>query len=116
MYAADALNVIAAAIEATGSTDSTVLTEYIRNELHINGITGPVSFGSTRDRAGAIYKAYGVVDRQPVGKQRGSARRCSFVRPPLFGSERSRVVAKIDMFVEQLVNGLTLDPSTRSLP
>jgi len=61
VYAADALNVIAAAIEATRSTDSTVLAEYIRNELKINGITGPISFEPSGDRAGAIYKAY-VVD------------------------------------------------------
>ncbi|REJ32768.1 MAG: branched chain amino acid ABC transporter substrate-binding protein [Bacillota bacterium] len=61
VYAADALNVIVAAIEATGSTDSTVLANYIRNELNINGITGPISFEPTGDRAGAIYKAY-VVD------------------------------------------------------
>lgn len=62
VYAADALNVIAAAIEATGSTDSTVLANYLRSELNINGITGPISFEDSGDRAGAIYKAYGVDD------------------------------------------------------
>lgn len=60
VYAADALNVIAAAIEATGSTDSTVLADYLRSDLQINGITGPIAFDSIGDRAGAIYKAYGV--------------------------------------------------------
>lgn len=60
VYAADALNVIAAAIEATGSTDSTVLANYLRTGLEINGITGPISFEDSGDRAGAIYKAYGV--------------------------------------------------------
>lgn len=60
VYAADALNVIAAAIEATGSTDSTVLADYLRTGLEINGITGPIAFEASGDRAGAIYKAYGV--------------------------------------------------------
>lgn len=60
VYAADALNVIAAAIEATGSTNSAVLAEYLRSRLQINGITGPIAFEPNGDRAGAIYKAYGV--------------------------------------------------------
>lgn len=60
VYAADALNVIAAAIEATGSTDSDVLADHLRSELQINGITGPIAFDDIGDRAGAIYKAYGV--------------------------------------------------------
>ena len=60
VYAADALNVIVAAIEATGSTDSTVLANYLRTGLQIDGITGPISFEASGDRAGAIYKAYGV--------------------------------------------------------
>jgi branched-chain amino acid transport system substrate-binding protein len=60
VYAADSLNVIAAAIEATGSTDSAVLAEYLHGELEIDGITGPISFDAAGDRAGAIYKAYGV--------------------------------------------------------
>lgn len=60
VYAADALNVIAAAIEATGSTDSAVLANYLRSDLAINGITGPIAFDALGDRAGAIYKAYGV--------------------------------------------------------
>jgi len=63
VYAADALNVIAAAIEATGSTDSAVLANYLRTSLNINGITGPIAFDAKGDRAGAIYKAY-VVDAQ----------------------------------------------------
>src|SRR5690625_3516507 len=44
VYAADALNVIAAAIEGTGSTDSAVLADYLRGELQIDGITGPIAF------------------------------------------------------------------------
>ncbi|HEY8531778.1 MAG TPA: branched-chain amino acid ABC transporter substrate-binding protein [Limnochorda sp.] len=67
VYAADALLVLAAAIEATGSTDSSVLAEYIRGELSINGITGPIAFDGRGDREGAIYLAYEV---GPDGKLR----------------------------------------------
>lgn len=60
VLAADALSVFAAAIEATGSTDSDVLADYLRTDLSINGITGPIAFDDVGDRAGAIYKAYSV--------------------------------------------------------
>ncbi|MGI6036258.1 MAG: branched-chain amino acid ABC transporter substrate-binding protein [Limnochordia bacterium] len=64
VYAADALKVITAAIEATGSTDPRVLTKYLREGLKdLPGITGPISFEASGDRAGAIYRAY-VVDHQ----------------------------------------------------
>lgn len=60
VYAADALLVLAAAIEATGSTDSATLADYIRGPLAVDGITGPLSFDSQGDREGAIYLAYQV--------------------------------------------------------
>lgn len=60
VYAADALNVLAAAIEATGSTDGAVLAAYIHETLRIDGITGPISFDGAGDREGAIYLAYEV--------------------------------------------------------
>ncbi|MDI6637976.1 MAG: branched-chain amino acid ABC transporter substrate-binding protein [Bacillota bacterium] len=61
VYAADALKVIAAAIEATKSTDSKVLADYIRNRMKdLPGITGPISFDDAGDREGAIYLAYEV--------------------------------------------------------
>ena len=60
VYAADALNVIVAAIEVTGSTDSAVLADYLRHQLRIDGITGPIAFDERGDREGAIYKAYVV--------------------------------------------------------
>jgi len=61
VYAADALKVIAAAIEATGSTDSKVLADYIRKDMKdLPGITGPISFDDAGDREGAIYLAYEV--------------------------------------------------------
>ncbi|BAS27482.1 branched-chain amino acid ABC transporter substrate-binding protein [Limnochorda pilosa] len=60
VYAADALNVLAAAIEATGSTDGKVLAGYIHDTLQIDGVTGPISFDAAGDREGAIYLAYEV--------------------------------------------------------
>jgi branched-chain amino acid transport system substrate-binding protein len=61
VYAADALKVIAAAIDSTGSTDSKVLADYIRNEMKdLPGITGPIGFDSLGDRTGAMYLAYEV--------------------------------------------------------
>lgn len=61
VYAADALKVIAAAIEATKSTDSKVLAGYIRDKMaDLPGITGPISFDEAGDREGAIYLAYEV--------------------------------------------------------
>lgn len=61
VYAADALKVIAAAIEATKSTDSKVLIDYIRDKMEdLPGITGPMSFDEAGDREGAIYLAYEV--------------------------------------------------------
>ncbi|MBO2518190.1 MULTISPECIES: branched-chain amino acid ABC transporter substrate-binding protein [Limnochorda] len=60
VYAADALLVLAAAIEATGSTESEILAEFIRGPLAIQGITGPIAFDSRGDREGAIYLAYQV--------------------------------------------------------
>lgn len=61
VYAADALNVIAAAIAATGSTDSDILADYLRTILSIEGITGPIAFDVAGDRKGANFKTY-VVD------------------------------------------------------
>ncbi len=61
VYAADALKAIAAAIDETGSTDSAVLADYIRNEMEgLPGVTGPIGFDEIGDRAGAIYLAYEV--------------------------------------------------------
>jgi len=61
-YAADALRVIAAAIAATGSTDSSVLAEYLRSMEPFPGVTGPVSFDEVGDRVNGIdlYRAYVV--------------------------------------------------------
>ncbi len=67
VYAADALKAIAAAIDATGSTDSKVLADYLRDEMEgLPGITGPIAFNEVGDREGAIYLAYEVTaDGEP---------------------------------------------------
>ncbi len=63
MYAADALNVIAYAIDQTGSTDSDVLADFLRNELEdFPGITGPIGFDEIGDRIGTGIALYVVTD------------------------------------------------------
>jgi len=61
VYAADALNIIAYAIDKTGSTDSDVLAEYLRNEVDgVPGVTGGIGFTETGDREGVPYLMYVV--------------------------------------------------------
>ncbi len=63
VYAADALNVIAYAIDQTGSTDSDVLADFLRNELEdFPGITGPIGFDEIGDRIGTGISLYVVTD------------------------------------------------------
>jgi len=62
IYAADALNALAYAIDKSGSTDSKVLADYMRDEVDgAPGITGPISFDEKGDRVGVPYLLY-VVD------------------------------------------------------
>jgi branched-chain amino acid transport system substrate-binding protein len=64
VYAADAVNVIAAAIEATKSTDGTVLAAWLRDKANgVPGITGPIGFTPQGDREGVPMFLY-VVDDQ----------------------------------------------------
>ncbi len=61
VYAADALNIIAYAIDKTGSTDSDVLAEYLRNEVDgVPGVTGKIGFTENGDREGVPYLMYVV--------------------------------------------------------
>jgi len=64
VMAADAFNVVKHAIEATQSTDSEVLAEYLHNEFKdYPGITGPIiGFDEKGDRLGTIHKAYIIND------------------------------------------------------
>ncbi|MBN2283727.1 MAG: branched-chain amino acid ABC transporter substrate-binding protein [Deltaproteobacteria bacterium] len=63
IYAADALNIIAYAIDKTGSTDSKVLADYLRNDVNgVPGITGPIGFTAEGDREGVPFYLYVVDD------------------------------------------------------
>ena len=64
VYAADAVNVIAYAIDKTGSTDGTVLADFLRNKVDgVQGITGKIGFTDKGDREGVPFYLY-VVDAQ----------------------------------------------------
>ncbi len=64
VYAADAVNIIAYAIDKTGSTDGTVLAEYLRDKVDgVQGITGKIGFTEKGDREGVPFYLY-VVDGQ----------------------------------------------------
>jgi branched-chain amino acid transport system substrate-binding protein len=63
VYAADALMVIAEAIDKTGSTDSDVLVDYLKNEMEeFPSITGPIGFDEKGDRVGTGINLYVVND------------------------------------------------------
>ena len=63
VYAADALNVIAYAIDQAGSTDSDVLVDYLKNKMEkFPGITGPIGFDEKGDRIGTGISLYVVTD------------------------------------------------------
>jgi len=64
VYAADAVNIIAYAIDKTGSTDGTVLADYLRDKVNgVQGITGKIGFTDKGDREGVPFYLY-VVDEQ----------------------------------------------------
>ncbi|MGA2762524.1 MAG: branched-chain amino acid ABC transporter substrate-binding protein [Spirochaetia bacterium] len=64
VYAADAVNIIAYAVDKTGSTDGTVLADYLRNKVNgVPGITGKIGFTDKGDREGVPMFLY-VVDDQ----------------------------------------------------
>jgi len=64
IYAADALNIIAYAVDKTGSADSNVLADYLRNKANgVPGITGPIGFTRQGDREGVPFYLYVVDDK-----------------------------------------------------
>ena len=65
VYAADAVNIIAYAVDKTGSpTDGTALAEYLRSKVNgVPGITGKIGFTDKGDREGVPMFLY-VVDDQ----------------------------------------------------
>jgi branched-chain amino acid transport system substrate-binding protein len=64
VYAADAVNILAYAIDKTGSTDGTVLADFLRTKVNgVPGITGNIGFTDKGDREGVPMFLY-VVDEQ----------------------------------------------------
>jgi len=64
VYAADAVNVIAYAVDKAGTTDGTKLAAYLRDKVDgVSGITGKIGFTDTGDREGVPFYLY-VVDEQ----------------------------------------------------
>jgi len=61
VYAADALWVLAEAIDKSGSTDSDVIADYLRNKMDkFHSITGPIGFDEIGDRVGTSINLYVV--------------------------------------------------------
>ncbi|MDD5014925.1 MAG: branched-chain amino acid ABC transporter substrate-binding protein, partial [Atribacterota bacterium] len=61
VYAADALCVLAEAIDKSGSTDSDVIADYLKNKMDkFPSITGPIGFDEIGDRVGTGINLYVV--------------------------------------------------------
>ncbi len=61
VLAGDAFKVIVKALEATNSTNSDVLADYLHNKLKdFPGLTGKISFNGKGDRIGDVYRVYKV--------------------------------------------------------
>ncbi|MBD3306390.1 ABC transporter substrate-binding protein [candidate division KSB3 bacterium] len=61
VLAGDGFRVIIAAIEATESTDTDTLADYLHNDLeNFPGLTGTLSFNEKGDRVGELYQVYMV--------------------------------------------------------
>jgi len=61
IYAADALNVIAYAVDKAGTTDPAKLAAYLRDKVNgAPGITGPIGFTAQGDREGVPFYLYTV--------------------------------------------------------
>ena len=61
IYAADAVNIIAHAIDTTGGTDPDKLADYLHNKADgVPGITGGIGFTAQGDREGVPYLMYQV--------------------------------------------------------
>ena len=57
------MNIIAYAVNATGSSSGTVLADYLRNKVNgVPGITGKIGFTDKGDREGVPMYLYVVAD------------------------------------------------------
>ena len=67
IYAADAVNIIAYAIDKTKSTDSDKLADYLKTKVKkVPGITGPIGFTAQGDRLGVPFYLYMVNDEGKI--------------------------------------------------
>lgn len=67
VYAADALNIIAYAVDKAGTTDSKELADYLRDKVDaVPGITGTIGFTTQGDREGLPYYLYVVDDKGQI--------------------------------------------------
>ncbi|GAB4255580.1 MULTISPECIES: branched-chain amino acid ABC transporter substrate-binding protein [Deferrisoma] len=60
VLAGDGFLTVTTAIEATGSTDSKKLAEYLHSGKPFSGLTGEIAFNAKGDRVGEVYKVYRV--------------------------------------------------------
>lgn len=61
VLAGDGFRVLTKAIEETGSTDTAVLADYLKNDLEgFPGLTGTINFDEKGDREGDVYRVYEV--------------------------------------------------------
>jgi branched-chain amino acid transport system substrate-binding protein len=67
IYAADALNIVAYAIDKSKSTDSDKLADFLKNKAKkVPGITGPIGFTAQGDRVGVPFYLYVVDDKGKI--------------------------------------------------
>ena len=68
VYAADAVNIIAHAVDKTGSTDPDTLADYLHDKADgVPGITGGIGFTADGDREGVPYLMYQVDENGKYG-------------------------------------------------
>ena len=60
VLAGDALGVLAAAMQAAGTTEPDPLAAALRSLKSYSGLTGPISFDAKGDRVGDVYRMYRV--------------------------------------------------------
>jgi len=67
VYAADALNIIAYAVDKAGTTDSQQLATYLRDKVNaVPGVTGKIGFTAQGDREGVPFYLYVVDDKGQI--------------------------------------------------
>lgn len=68
VYAADALNIIAYAVDKADTTDSKKLADYLRNEVNaVPGVTGKIGFTAQGDREGVPFYLYVIDSKGQIG-------------------------------------------------